>query len=317
MCARVVFILIVAKSHFHKLQVRIIAREAKHMCRLAVVALGTLLFAASMPGVAQEQAKLALLIGNKDYTTKVGPLNNPHNDVDLVEAALKQVGFQVTVVKDANYKQMDTALKRFAANVHKAGPGALSFFYYSGHGVADPQTQINYLIPVDITDAEDDKVWYESFRQEAIIDALSKQAPNATHYVVFDACRNELRLPGGATKSVGPPQKGFVPTMARSGLLVAFSTAPKETASDTGIGGGPYAKVLAEELTKPGVEAVTMFRNVQIRVKQAIGQDPWLAFPSLPPVYFAGRHDPSPASQVSTQTMGMLHNPYPAPIYRG
>jgi hypothetical protein len=56
--------------------------------------------------------------------------------------------------------------------------------------------------------------------------------------------------------------------------------------------GGPYAKTLAEELIKPGIEAVTMFRNVQIRVKEMIGQDPWLSFPSLPAVYFAGTKPP-------------------------
>jgi hypothetical protein len=33
---------------------------------------------------------------------------------------------------------------------------------------------------------------------------------------------------------------------------------------------------------------VTMFRNVQLRVKRAIGQDPWLSFPTLPAIYFAG-----------------------------
>jgi hypothetical protein len=38
------------------------------------------------------------------------------------------------------------------------------------------------------------------------------------------------------------------------------------SASDAGVGGGPYAKVLAEELIKSGIEAVSMFRNVQIRV---------------------------------------------------
>src|SRR5262249_49922384 len=63
-------------------------------------------------------------------------------------------------------------------------------------------------------------------------------------------------------------------------------------ASDVGNEGGPYAKILAEELIKPGIEAVTMFRNVQLRVKQTIGQDPWLSFPSLPPVYFAGAKPP-------------------------
>src|SRR5262245_61400042 len=167
------------------------------------------------------------------------------------------------------------------------GANALSFFYYSGHGVANPETQINYLIPVDVSDADDDKVWFESFQQNTIIDLLSKQAPNATHYVVFDACRNELNIAGTAAKALGT-DKGFVPITDTAGLLIAYATAPRKTASDVGDDGGPYAKVLAEELMRPGIEAVTMFRNVQLRVKQTIGQDPWLSFPSLPAVYFAG-----------------------------
>src|SRR5262245_52721439 len=74
---------------------------------------------------AQEPARLALVIGNKGYTTKVGPLKNPHNDVELVGAALKKLGFKVTVVKDASYKEMDTALKRYVTEVRRAGRGAL------------------------------------------------------------------------------------------------------------------------------------------------------------------------------------------------
>jgi Caspase domain len=107
------------------------------------------------------------------------------------------------VLRDANYKAMDSTLKR-------AGRNALSFFYYSGHGVSNPETQINYLIPVDVTDVNDDKLWFESFQQNTIIDLLSKQAPSATHYVVFDACRNELNIAGAAAKALGT-DKGFVP----------------------------------------------------------------------------------------------------------
>jgi hypothetical protein len=82
-------------------------------------------------------------------------------------------------------------LKRYVTEVRRAGPGAISFFYYSGHGVANPETQINYLIPIDVADADDDKVWFESLQQNNVINLLSKQAPNATHYVVFDASRND------------------------------------------------------------------------------------------------------------------------------
>ncbi|MBV1695266.1 MAG: tetratricopeptide repeat protein [Hyphomicrobiales bacterium] len=259
-----------------------------------------LLAASPLTTVAQadtQPPRLALLIGNQGYSSKVGALKNPHNDVALLEASLKRLGFTVTVVRDGTYKQIDTALKRYVTEVRRAGRGAISFFYYSGHGVSNPETQINYLIPVDVADADDDKVWFESFQQNVIIDLMSKQAPAATHYLVFDACRNELNVGGANSKALGS-DKGFAPIADTSGLLIAYATAPKRTASDVGDGGGPYARVLAEELTRPNIEAVSMFRNVQIRVKEAIGQDPWLSFPSLPPVYLAGREaSPGAAAQ--------------------
>lgn len=241
-----------------------------------------------------QPARIALLIGNQAYSDQVGPLKNPHNDVVLLDAALKQLGFAVTVLKDAGYRDMDTAIKRHIADVRRAGAGALSFFYYSGHGVANPETQINYLIPTDVRDANDPGLWHLSFEQNDIIEKLNRQAPQATHYVVFDACRNELRLSGAGQKALGA-EKGFVPVAQTAGLLIAYATAPKQTASDVGDGGGPYARALAAEIVKPGIEAVTMFRNVQLKVKQSIGQDPWLSFPSLPEVYLAGR-TPSPAT---------------------
>src|SRR5262245_5955188 len=256
----------------------------------AVIALFLLVLSLSI-SEAQEGARLALLIGNQGYSGKVGRLQHRHNDVHVLDAPMKELVFKVIVLKDANYKAMDITLKRYVTEVRRAGQNALSFFYYSGHGVANPETQINYLIPVDVADADDDKVWFESFQQTAIIDVLSKQAPNATHYVVFDSCRNELNITGPAEKALGK-EKGFVPIMDTAGLLVAYATAPRKTASDVGEDGGPYAKTLAEELTKPGIEAVMMFRNVQLKVKQTIGQDPWLSFPSLPAVYFAGSKPP-------------------------
>ena len=71
-------------------------------------------------------------------------------------------------------------------------------------------------------------------------------------------------------------------------MLVAYATAEGELASDVGDGAGPYAKVLADEIVKPGVEAVTMFRRVQVRVRSSIGQEPWLGFSALGEVHFAG-----------------------------
>jgi uncharacterized caspase-like protein len=253
------------------------------MLRAAVV----VLLIALLPSHARAEARIALLIGNQNYNPKVGLLKNPHEDVALVGAALKQLGFQVTILKDADYRAMDIAVKRFITEVRSKGRDAISFFYYSGHGAANPDTQINYLIPVDVADPNDGNLWYQSFQQNDIIEKLSKLAPNATHYVVFDACRNELNLSGSPAKAIGA-EKGFVPVPQTPGLLIAYATAQGKTAVDVGDSGGPYARALADEIIKPGVEAVTMFRNVQIRVKADIGQDPWLSFPALPEVYLRG-----------------------------
>jgi len=119
--------------------------------------------------------------------------------------------------------------------------------------------------------------------------------------VVFDACRNELNLSGPAAKAVGV-EKGFVPVPQTPGLLIAYATAQGKTATDVGDNGGPYARALAEEIVKPGIEAVTMFRNVQIRVKADIGQDPWLSFPALPEVYLAGRGEDLKKQQTAMPT---------------
>jgi len=239
-----------------------------------------------MPLGAHAEERLSLLIGNQSYSDKIGPLKNPHNDIALVGAALEKLGFKVTSVRDAGYKAIDTALKRHIQQVRHAGKDTISFVYYSGHGAADPDTQINYLIPVDVSSADDAEVWTNSIDLKEIVSRLRDQTPDAVHYIIFDACREELRLTRDGTKAL--ERKGFVPVTNISGVMIAYATAPGKTASDGGYGGGVYAKTLAEEIVKPGVESVMMFRNVQLKVKETIGQDPWLSFPTLPAVYFAG-----------------------------
>jgi peptidoglycan/xylan/chitin deacetylase (PgdA/CDA1 family) len=128
---------------------------------------------------------------------------------------------------------------------------------------------------------------------------LRTQAPAATHYVVFDACRNELNLTRKGAKAL--TEKGFVPIAYTPGVMVAYATAPGRTAADGGGGGGPYARALADELVKPGIEAMTMFRRVALRVNREIGQDPWMSASTLPEVYFAGQ--PSAAAPAAAAKM--------------
>ena len=185
------------------------------------------------------------------------------------------------------------AVNAYARRVRAAGPNAIGFFYYSGHGAADGGDQLPDPRRREV--GRDSELWDQSLRLTEITRKLKGEAGNATHFVVFDACRNTLKLKQAGTKAV-VQSKGFVPVSQESGMLIAYATAEGELASDIGAGAGPYAKVLAEEIVKPGVEAVYMFRRVQVRVRAAIKQEPYLGFNALGDVYLAGVEQPKPAT---------------------
>ena len=222
-----------------------------------------------------------------------------------LERALTKIGFEVISVKDAGYGDLNRAVNGYIRRLNAAGPGAVGFFYYSGHGAQNSDNGTNYVIPVDVKTV-DAELWDASVPLKSVTDALKDRAPNATHFVVFDACRNTLRLVEPGSKAL-VQAKGFEPVRVLPGMLIAFATAEGEVASDIGDGIGPYARFLAEEIVKPDVEAVTMFRSVQLRVRDTIRQEPWLSYGALSPVWFAGRNDARPPiSPPPTTTPGRL-----------
>jgi formylglycine-generating enzyme required for sulfatase activity len=241
-----------------------------------------------LPSGADAQQRIALLIGNEGYASEIGRLANPHNDVGLLEKALKGLGFEVVTVSDAGLGALTRAVNAYARRLQSAGPDAVGFFYYSGHGASDGTT--NYLIPIDVKTTETGELWDQSLRLTEITRKLKTEAGNATHFIVFDACRNTLKLTQPGSRAV-VQSKGFIPVAQENGMLIAYATAEGGLASDVGSGAGPYAKALAEEIVKPGVEAVVMFRAVQRRVRAAIRQEPYLGFNALGDVYFAGKAD--------------------------
>jgi uncharacterized caspase-like protein len=117
-----------------------------------------------------------------------------------------------------------SAVYEFASKLKAAGPEAVGFLYYSGHGVASGGE--NYLVPIDIDEPSTVKLSIQGVRQSEVLAILRNEAPNAAHYLVLDACRNALQGARGG--------KGFVPVGEQSGVLVAFAAEPGKTASDAG-----------------------------------------------------------------------------------
>jgi hypothetical protein len=237
--------------------------------RIAAVLL--VLMAVSASARAQEPARFALLIGNQNYDSTVGVLKNPHNDIALVGEALAKQGYEVLpAIKDARRSVIFGGVRDLVRRLNGAGAGAIGFVYYSGHGAAEKDTNINYLIPVDVKEPGTSTFWDESIRLDDILKLL-EGARSAAKFVVFDACRSELQLP------IKETTKGLLPVLEQQGMFIAYASAPGRTASDRGAKSGPYAAALAAELGKQGLDHLNLFQNVKENVLAATGgaQQPW------------------------------------------
>src|SRR5258708_2666480 len=95
------------------------------------------------PGpVPSKERRLALVIGNSTYP--FAPLRNSINDAKDFAAALKDSGFDVTVLENASLRDTRNALRDFGDRLKQQG--GVGLFYYAGHGMQVKGR--NYLIPV-------------------------------------------------------------------------------------------------------------------------------------------------------------------------
>jgi Caspase domain len=254
-----------------------------------------IVFLLHVTAVMAQDKRIALLIGNQAYDPTVGVLRNPHNDIRLVGAALAKQGFTVLPsVKDATRSQILHAIRDLVRRLNVVGPGAIGFIYYSGHGAAEKDTNINYVIPIDSKQPGTTEFWDESLKLDDILQYLD-WARAAAKFVVFDACRTELQLP------IKDTSKGLLPVAEQRGMFIAYSTAPGHSASDTGTSSGPYAAALAGELSKPGLDHLNLFQNVKETVMAATGggQQPWESNGLARRIYLTG--EPPSVSQLVEQ----------------
>jgi hypothetical protein len=160
------------------------------MWRMGVALVLNFIILADVCTPAQAEKRVALLIGNEGYAREIGRLANPHNDVAVLEQALKGLGFEVVTARDAGLGALTTAINAYARRVQPAGSGAVGFFYYSGHGASDGTT--NYLIPVDVKTTEIGELWDQSLRL----------TDNSEHYVLDRAAAaNVTYLASGPSRS--------------------------------------------------------------------------------------------------------------------
>ena len=237
------------------------------MFRSLVIAV--LFAAAGVLAHAQEPKRVALIVANSDYETPGWDLANPVNDAALMADALSAVGFEVTSVLNADQDAMEDAFQTHGERLAAAGPEAIGFFFYAGHGVQSEG--LNYLVPTDLEAIVEADVW-RAPRLETLFRHL-RRAGNATNFIVLDACRNNPLLSNVRDVS------GGLASVARDearGMMIGYATAPGAVAADGDIN-SPYTTELAALIAEPGLSAEALFRNVATRVERRTEgrQQPW------------------------------------------
>jgi hypothetical protein len=247
--------------------------------RAAIAALCFVLLAELAP--AQEfgnEQKIALVIGNARYPG--APLRNPVNDARAMSDKLERLGFQVTLLENADNRDMARAVGAFGAAITRGGVG---LFYYAGHGMQVRGR--NFLVPVDARIESEASVLVEAIEADSVLEQMAA-AGNRLNIVILDACRNnpfERRFRGSSA--------GLAQTEAPTGSLIAYATAPGKVASDGDGENGLYTGELLRVLEEPGLKVEDVFKRVRARVAAATNnqQVPWEASSLTGDFYFGAR----------------------------
>ena len=205
-----------------------------------------------LPGlIASPERRTALVIGNSSYNT--GSLRNPVNDADDMASALKRLGFDVILKKNATQQDMEDVIRDFGNSLKKGGVG---LFFYAGHGVQISGK--NFLLPIGVKIDRETDVKYRAVDADMVLDEMGN-AGNPMNIVILDACRDN---PFG--KSFRTASRGLaIISSAPRGTLISYSTSPGNVAADGSGRNSPYAGSLMKHMIKPGIQIEDVFKNVR------------------------------------------------------
>ena len=212
--------------------------------------------------------RIALVIGNSDYahTTK---LANPDNDAISMSDTLREAGFSVTRLIDADQSTMKRALLEFGRNL-RSGDVEAGLFFYAGHGVQVKGE--NYLVPINARILNEDEIDLEAVNVNDFLQVMNSSNADI-NIVILDACRNNPFA--GSSRSAA---RGLAPVDAPKGTLIAYATAPGDVALDGTGGNSPYTSALTKAIeTGRGRTIESVFKSARRNVLAATGdkQTPW------------------------------------------
>ena len=223
--------------------------------------------------------RIALVIGNNDYIS--GPLEYAVKDADGITQALEKSGFEVIKIQNATQENFLEALYEFKRKIILAGPRTDVLFFYAGH--ASQVRGINYLNPVDAVINRESQLETSSINMNRVFEVLNESI-DGVKIAILDSCRNNPFV-----SSIRSSKQGLAQMSAPPGTIIAYSTAPGETAIDgSSKGFGIYTGSLIESINQPGLRIEEVFKETRKSVVSVTkGQQiPWDSSSLISDFYF-------------------------------
>ncbi len=233
------------------------------------------------PVQAAAEGRVALLIGNAEYSDPALALLNPGNDVRALGEALTRLDFTVRGEIDQSREQILDAL----AWLRDEAEGAdIAMVFFAGHAVQ--MGRESYLIGIDLEVPSASALADSSVTLTEVLAAVDDLGADLS-LVVLDACRDNP-----FAGDVAEP--GLAPVSGGVGTLVAYATDPGNVAAD-GLGdNSTFTEALLDHVETPGIDVRIMFGRVRQDVVRATRglQVPWVEEAVLGEHYLAAPPGP-------------------------
>lgn len=202
--------------------------------------------------------RTALVIGNAGYQ-HANPLKNPLNDANAMEATLKELGFDVKKLTNANRSSLKEAINQWGQTLANYD---VALFYYAGHALEIDGT--NFLCPVNANPLNRAQVEDETVTMR-LITGWMEESRTKTNIILLDACRDN------PFRSFRSNDGGLANMSAPSGTFIGFAATPGKKASDGDRTNGLYTEAILKAIKTPNQTIDQSFNQVNAYVRQASG----------------------------------------------
>lgn len=196
--------------------------------------------------------RYALLVGEQDYQSKnaVKLKSSARDATDVGTALWSAFGYSTVVCANLTTDALQTAVNAFYAGVPDDAK-TTTVFYFSGHGGFDGEHRV-FAVDAGLGRRQDTA----GLSLDGLADDLALHAGH--HFILSDACRNQLRGKAGWDPGMQAP----------GGVYIGFASAPGHSAKDgTDAHDSPFAMAFIDA-TK-AVDAKTTDADILMRQVRA------------------------------------------------